>query len=147
MLSNVCFILLVCFCRFQWHLTYIFSVFPHKIFLPGNTSRKSFPASRIISRNPATRELLQLTSLQWNAGIERVKFSPESKSQFLKNFEVMLAWYYEQNVNPGTITSKAQKHKNPQTQEQKNWTEKCHRHHDLQLVSLPSQTKLKTIPH
>ena len=36
MLSDVCFSLLVCFCRFQWHLIYIFFVFLHNIFLTGN---------------------------------------------------------------------------------------------------------------
>ena len=61
MLSDVCFILLVCFCRFLWHLIYIFSVFPHKICLTGNYFLEI--TSRIISRNPATRELLQLTCL------------------------------------------------------------------------------------
>ena len=51
------------FCRFQWHLIYIFfPLFHINFFWPGITSRKSLPASRIISRNPATRESLQLTS-------------------------------------------------------------------------------------
>ena len=54
---NVCFILLVCFCRFQWHLIYIFSVFPHKIFKTWNYFPEITSPFLIISRNPANREL------------------------------------------------------------------------------------------